>query len=149
MFAVVPSSIFSRACWTPSPETSRVIETFWDVLPTLAELGGVASHVPEGLDGVSFAPTLLGREQPAPRRPLFWAFYERGGGRAMRDGDWKTIQQPIRGNIRLYNLQEDIGEENDIAADHEEIVARMEEAMDKAYAPSSRWRFPQAADSPR
>ena len=32
----VPSSILSRACWTPSPETSRVIETFWLVLPILS-----------------------------------------------------------------------------------------------------------------
>ena len=34
--ATVPSSIFSRACWTPSPETSRVMETFWLVLPILS-----------------------------------------------------------------------------------------------------------------
>ena len=26
--AVVPSRIFSRACWTPSPDTSRVMEGF-------------------------------------------------------------------------------------------------------------------------
>ena len=34
--ATVPSSIFSNACCTPSPETSRVIETFWEVFPILS-----------------------------------------------------------------------------------------------------------------
>ena len=29
-FATVPSRIFSSACWTPSPETSRVMEGFSD-----------------------------------------------------------------------------------------------------------------------
>ena len=36
--ATVPSSIFSRACWTPSPETSRVIETLWVGLADLVDL---------------------------------------------------------------------------------------------------------------
>ena len=36
MLAIVPSSIFSRACCTPSPETSRVMETFCVVLPILS-----------------------------------------------------------------------------------------------------------------
>ncbi len=34
--ATVPSSILSRACWTPSPPTSRVMLTFWLVLPILS-----------------------------------------------------------------------------------------------------------------
>jgi hypothetical protein len=34
--ATVPSRIFSRACWTPSPDTSRVIETFSVVRPILS-----------------------------------------------------------------------------------------------------------------
>ncbi|MNW60472.1 hypothetical protein D3C74_384620 [compost metagenome] len=34
--AVVPSMIFSRACWTPSPDTSRVIEGFSDLRATLS-----------------------------------------------------------------------------------------------------------------
>ena len=34
--ATVPSSIFSKACWTPSPETSRVIDTLLVVLPILS-----------------------------------------------------------------------------------------------------------------
>ena len=34
--AIVPSKIFKSACWTPSPLTSRVIETFWVFLAILS-----------------------------------------------------------------------------------------------------------------
>ncbi len=34
--AVVPSRIFSSACWTPSPETSRVIDGFSLLRATLS-----------------------------------------------------------------------------------------------------------------
>ncbi|CRH48925.1 Uncharacterised protein [Chlamydia trachomatis] len=36
IFATVPSMIFKRACWTPSPETSRVMETLAVVRPILS-----------------------------------------------------------------------------------------------------------------
>ena len=39
MFATVPSRIFSKACWTPSPETSRVI----DGLSSLRQILSISS----------------------------------------------------------------------------------------------------------
>jgi arylsulfatase A-like enzyme len=130
----------------PAGSTSDFVGAFWDVLPTLAELGGVADKVPRNLDGLSFVPTLLGhkdrdRERQKQHADLYWAFYERGGGRALRMGKWKAVQQPINTPIRLYDLDTDLGETKDVAAQHADIVARMKKRMDESDTPSERWKF--------
>ncbi|HXH60186.1 MAG TPA: hypothetical protein VNI20_02385, partial [Fimbriimonadaceae bacterium] len=56
-----------------------------------------------------------------------WEFNEYGGQKAVRMGDWKAVQQNIhKGNkkIELYNLATDIGETNDVAAQHPDLVAK-------------------------
>jgi arylsulfatase A-like enzyme len=72
---------------------------------------------------------------------LYWAFYEGGGGRALRAADWKVVQQPYRSPGRLYNLAEDLGEQRDVATQHPDIVKRLTQTMDRAYTSSPRWRF--------
>src|SRR5690606_41178967 len=49
------------------------ISAFWDVLPTLTEIAGVA--IPEDVDGISFRPALTGQEQQA-HDDLDWEFHE-------------------------------------------------------------------------
>jgi arylsulfatase A-like enzyme len=118
---------------------------FWDVLPTLADLANAKDKVPAEVDGLSFVPTLLGQgEQPQPEY-LYWAFYEAGGGQAIRQGDWKAIQQPIGAPVRLYNLANDLGEDRDVAAEHPERVKQLTAKMAEAYRPSERWTFPSSA----
>jgi arylsulfatase A-like enzyme len=116
---------------------------FWDVLPTLAEIAGVEDKVPSGLDGLSFAPTLLGEGGQKQHDHLYWAFYEGGGGQAIRQGDWKAIQQPIHTPLRLYNLANDLGEERDVAAEQPDLVKQLTAKMHQAYRPSQRWKFPE------
>ncbi|MFP6752058.1 MAG: arylsulfatase [Pirellulaceae bacterium] len=123
--------------------SSDFVGAFWDVLPTLAELAGTGKHVPEDIDGISFLPSLLGQGTQQQHEFLYWAFYERGGSRALRSGDWKAVQQPIHTPVRLYNLKEDLGEQKDVAADNVELVTKFTAAMDGAYAPSNRWKFPE------
>ncbi len=123
--------------------TNNHVAAFWDVLPTLADLGGATKHVPDGLDGVSFAPTLRDADDAQQEHEfLYWAFYERGGARAIRQGKWKAVQQPYHTPIRLYDLNKDIGEEKDLAKDHPELIAKLSKLMDGAYEPSERWKFP-------
>jgi arylsulfatase A-like enzyme len=129
-----------------SGTTSNFVGSFADVLPTLAELAGAPSELPKDIDGVSLAPTLLGRSAEQKRHDcLYWAFYERGGAQAVRQGNWKAVQQPLSTPLRLYDLATDIGEEHDVAAKHPEIVSQMTAAMREAYAPSENWRFPDPA----
>jgi arylsulfatase A-like enzyme len=127
---------------------SDFVGAFWDVLPTLAELAGAGDHVPAGLDGLSFVPTLVGRGHEQQQHDhLFWFFYEQGGARAMRRGAWKAVQQPLDSPVRLYDLAEDVGEQNDVAASQPEIVADLQRRMEETYVPSARWRFPATADA--
>lgn len=121
--------------------TNDWIGSFQDVLPTLAEIAGATA--PDPIDGISFVPTLTGASEQADHEFLYWAFYERGGARALRAGPWKAIQQPIDTPIRLYHLDHDLAETNDIASEHSDLVAEFERSMDAAYAPSDRWKFPQ------
>src|SRR5690606_6137769 len=79
----------------PAGTVSDFVGAFWDVLPTLADLANVEEQAPSDIDGISFLPTLVGQEQKEQHDVLYWAFYEGGGGQAIRQGNWKAIQQPI------------------------------------------------------
>jgi len=105
---------------------SNHVIAFWDFLPTAAELAGVKA--PSGLDGISFVPELMGKLQPS-HEYLYWEFHERGFAQAIRMGDWKGVRLNVGKPIELYNLKEDIAEENDVASKHADIVARIETLM--------------------
>jgi arylsulfatase A-like enzyme len=129
----------------PAGKTSGFIGGFQDIMPTFAELAG-GKGVPEDCDGISIVPTLLGREDEQKQHDyLYWAFYERGGGHALREGNWKLIQQPYYSPPRLYNLANDIGEEHDLAAEQVDRVRAMLQKMASAYRPNAAWKFPEKA----
>ena len=88
-----------------------------------------------GGDGVSFAPTLLGGEQ-AQHDVLYW---EHGPKQAVRMGRWKGVRTGLKKGdltIQLYDLESDLAEQVDVAADHPEILARITELMDSEREPS-------------
>lgn len=131
------------------PGVSHFAGGFQDFLPTAAELAGVFDSVPKPCDGLSIVPTLLGASDTQPQHDiLYWTFYERGGGQAARQGKWKAVQQPIHSAVRLYDLSRDIGEEEDVAADHPQIVAQLTAAMKAANSPHENWKFPEPGEAP-
>lgn len=73
-------------------------------------------------DGLSFAPTLLGKEDQAQHDHLYWEFSETDM-LGVRRGDWKLVVQ--RGKCLLYNLATDLHEDHDVAADHPDIVRQL------------------------
>ena len=107
-------------------------------MPTLMEAVGAVDSVPGAIDGISLLPTLLGKSQP--QRPyLYREFPSYGGQQTIRVGDWKAVRQKMtRGNtdIELYNIATDIGEQNDVAAEHPEMVAKLDEMMASVRTPS-------------
>jgi arylsulfatase len=131
----------------PSSTTDHV-SAFWDVMPTIAEVSG--TEPPEGIDGISFAPTLLGRPgEQETHEYLYWEFPGYGGQQAVRMGDWKAVRQAMlrRNNpdplkIELFNLKNDVGESRDVAAEHPETVARLREIMKAEHVPSELFPMP-------
>ena len=105
---------------------------FWDLLPTAAELAG--ESVPQGRDGMSVVPTLLGRAQ-APHSTFYWEFHERRFSQALRAGDWKLIRQG-GGRQELFHLRQDGSERNDVAAKYPSEAARLGALMDEARSDS-------------
>ncbi len=108
------------------------ISAQYDVLATLCDLAGV--EIPDDTDGISFLPTLLSRSaRQRPHEYLFWDFAGYGGQIAVRMGKWKGLKTNLnrRPNnpVELYDLHTDIGEQNDVATDHPEVVAKIEEIM--------------------
>lgn len=108
-----------------------VINTDW--LPTLLELCNL--RTPDDLDGVSFAPLLLGTSNPpTPSRRFFWHFphYTNQGGQpggAIRDGRWKLIENYEDGRCELYDLVNDPGEVLDVARLHPQRVGQLQRRL--------------------
>ena len=126
-----------------TPSVSHSVGGFQDMMPTLAELAGASNAVPKDIDGLSIVPTLLGEPSKQKQHEyLYWTFYERGGGQAIRAGAWKAIQQPMDSSVRLYDLSKDLGEEHDVAAQHPDVVARLKAMMKAAYTPHPNGKMP-------
>lgn len=116
---------------------SEHVGYFADLMPTAAELTG--QKCPK-TDGLSFLPTLLGKPGQARHPFLYWEFYEQGGAQAVRMGDWKGISKPWGAPLQLYNLKEDLGETRNVAAEHPEVVKRIQEIIDREHVPSPLWK---------
>lgn len=110
---------------------------FWDFLPTAAELAGL--ETPEGIDGISVVPSLLQRGKQAEHEFLYWEFHEGGASKqAVRMRHWKAVRVAGR-PLQLYDLVNDIAEENDIADEHPEIAAQIEEYLEGARTENEHW----------
>lgn len=127
--------------------TTDLQSAFWDVMPTIAEATGC--DLPEGIDGISFLPTLLGRTDQREHEFLYWEFGGYGGQQALRMGDWKAVRQNLLAKnnkdplkIELFNLGDDISESRDVASQHPEIVTRMRTIMAAEHTNSSLFAMP-------
>lgn len=110
----------------------------WDILPTAAAIAG--AEIPGTLDGISMLPALLGKPQ-AEHAFLYWEFHERGFDQAVRMGDWKAVRRGFNAPLELYDLKTDLGERNDVARRHPDIVSRIEACLTTARTESELWKI--------
>jgi len=107
-----------------------------DLMPTLADLSGIANQLPEDLDGISLKNVIQQQSAKIDDRMLVINYSRMPGFRARytkdnpaipkRDGacvmwkHWRLLE-----NRMLFNVQEDLHQDHNIAADHPEIVNAM------------------------
>ena len=125
----------------PGQESDQVW-AFWDFLPTACEIAG--AKPPSGIDGISMLAELTGCHQ-RDHEYLYWEFHERGFAQAVRLGKWKAVRNDKAKPIELYDLETDLGETKDIAAQHPDVVARVEQVLKSARTHSDYW--PKTSDA--
>ena len=128
-----------------------------DVYPTLAAISGGSLPGDRRMDGVNLLPFLTGADPGIPHPELCW---RAGGNFAVRDGKWKLIVanltkpeelaniredeggglldhppypgvSPLGQHVMLYNLAEDLGETNNVAARYPEVVAALRQKWEQ------------------
>ncbi|NVJ98220.1 MAG: arylsulfatase [Alphaproteobacteria bacterium] len=118
---------------------------FPDLMPTFADLASAQEHVPEGIDGISFVPTLVGDANQPKHDFLYWEvpdydwskniYREDGLHQAIRQGDWKMLRHGQTEKWELFNLATDPWETTDVASEFPDIVAKLEALIDASHDP--------------
>jgi arylsulfatase A-like enzyme len=125
-------------------QVSDVTLTSMDLLPLFCELAGVSIPDDRQIDGKSILLVLLRQTSESPHQFLY--YYNGTNLQAVREGKWKlhlprtTDDQPFwskkpdktkgfvtLNEMRLFNLDRDLGEKKNVADRHPEIVARLNE----------------------
>ncbi|MCL5742650.1 MAG: arylsulfatase [Acidobacteria bacterium] len=117
---------------------------FYDFMPTAAELAG-ADPV-KGSDGISIVPALIGANAAGREQKkhdfMYWElpryigktgeFRKELPPAAVRMANWKAVRPAPDAALELYNLQSDIGETRNVAAEHSDIMAKIERYLKTA-----------------
>lgn len=132
--------------WMPEKiaagKTTDLVSAFWDIMPTMADL--IGRDLPK-TDGISLLPTLFAKGEQEQHEYLYWEFHELGGRQALRSGDWKIIRQPIKDaektSVELYNLTNDIHEDENLSEKYPDKLKELELLLDNARTESSLFNF--------
>ncbi|MEO0476777.1 MAG: arylsulfatase [Planctomycetota bacterium] len=127
------------------PGTTSDLPTYSpDVMPTLAAIAGkdAVAKVPSDVDGISILPTLTGQGEQEVHDHLYWEWQRYNWGKkqldpnglmqAVRKGNWKAVKMGSDQPILLYDLSQDLGEQNDLSAKHPEIAKQMADLMESS-----------------
>ena len=112
-----------------------------DLLPTIASLTGKSLPKKRVIDGMDITGLLLDTTEKSPRSE-FIHYTSRGDLEGIRQGDWKLLVKKPRNQrnnnspkppqVFLFNLHKDLGEQNNLAETHPEIVAKLKARMIEA-----------------
>ena len=126
--------------------------TTMDLLPTLAQLLGIPLPVEHPIDGKNILPLICGEPEAKSPHEIFYGYF-RGNLQMIRDQRWKlhfprsyTSFAGLTGGkdgrkapgkrkqigLELYDLKNDLGETTNVADQHPDIVARLQEQAEIA-----------------
>jgi len=143
----------SWPCTIPAGQVIDVPVITHDVYKTALGAAGV-TDVPSGVEGVNWIPFLTGEKTQWPRRPLYWGNENDTVKWAVRDGNWKLVnddvgdwfgswpkQDPGNKNrpkpvlaTQLFDVSADPKETTDLSAEYPEVVARLQKMIGEFYA---------------
>lgn len=108
-----------------------------DFYPTILELTNTPALPQQHRDGESLVGLIQGK-QTLTRDAIYWHYphYSNQGGfpgGAIRMGDWKLIERYEDGRVHLFDLSQDVGERNDVAAQHPQRVETMRAKLHQWY----------------
>lgn len=138
--------------------TSDALLSEMDVLPTVVRLAGGQVPADPKIDGLDMWPVLSGQSKASSREALYYFLW--GKLEAVRSGPWKLAiaaqkdgghdrggpgedndqggkkkhkakLEATQESPRLYNLDQDIGERTDVAAQHPDVVKRLQDLIAK------------------
>lgn len=122
---------------------SAVPVTSVDFLPTFVELAGGKLPDSQVFDGQSMVPALRGEHYDA-QRPVFWHYphyHHSVPAGAVRQGDFKLIEFYDDGHVELYNLEEDIAEQHNLAEEMPDKAQELGQLL-------AQWRESAGAEMP-
>jgi len=108
----------------PNSSTKELVLTM-DLFPTLLEFSNIP--IPHNVDGISIAKTLI-TGQPLKKRNLFWQHNE---SYATRKGAWKLVKLNTDNKAMLFDLENDLREQNDLSESHPEVVLALQTELTK------------------
>jgi len=126
----------------PAGTESNIPWAFWDILPTVGQI--TSTRVPSDINGISYAPAILGQKQEKQHDYLYWQFNEGGLKEALTQGDWKLIRFKQKGKpetLELYNLKEDIAEKNNVVSKRPAELRKLKTLLLTAKTPSENPTF--------
>jgi arylsulfatase A-like enzyme len=126
--------IISRPGTIPAGKSSAELVSSIDLLPTIATLSGHPLKAKNKIDGLDV--TEVFTKNQSSSRNEFLHYTSNGKLEGIRQDDWKLLQkQPHRKSknkkttAMLFNLKTDLGEQNNIAEKHPEVVVKLSNRM--------------------
>ncbi len=128
----------------PAGSVNDAVAGTIDLLPTFVSLAGGTVPATPVIDGRDITSILLGQSKESAREAHY--YFSGYDLQAVRQGRWKLAIAPqsegmnakkgpkLPAGLRLYDLDAEIGEQTDVAAQHPEVVAKLKALADKMAA---------------
>ena len=128
----------------PAGSVNDAVAATIDLLPTFVSLAGGTVPATPVIDGRDITSILLGQSKESAREAHY--YFSGYNLQAVRQGRWKLALAPqpegmnnkngpkVADGLRLYDLDAEIGEQTDVAAQHPEVVAKLKALADKMSA---------------